>query len=99
MEIRKTAGLSAVTDANGFAHFLAYAEPSDGIVPSLLNTDYVSLEIELKPDAILHDPCVPLYEVDSVEYGKILVDYDESEVVKRYPKVLGTAFAKSVCDG
>lgn len=35
-------------DSNGFAHFLAYAEASDGTTASTINTDYVELEVELK---------------------------------------------------
>lgn len=37
-----------VIDNNGFVHFLAYAEPSDGVTPSVIYTDYVELEIEFK---------------------------------------------------
>ena len=36
-------------DANGFTHFLAYTDPSDGITPSTIFTDYVSLDITMKP--------------------------------------------------
>jgi len=32
-------------DSNGFVHFLAYADPSDGITASTINTDYINLEI------------------------------------------------------
>lgn len=35
-------------DSNGFVHFLAYAEASDGTTASTINTDYVELEVELK---------------------------------------------------
>ena len=35
-------------DANGFVHFLVVAEPSDGTTASVINTDYVELQIELK---------------------------------------------------
>lgn len=34
-------------DSNGFAHFLAYAESSDGTTVSVINTDYVELNVEL----------------------------------------------------
>jgi len=37
-------------DSNGFVHFLAYAEPSDGITASVINTDYVELQVELSTD-------------------------------------------------
>src|SRR6185437_12208518 len=39
--------------SDGFVHYLAYAEPSDGATPSVINTDYVSLDIELNPTAQL----------------------------------------------
>lgn len=32
-------------DSNGFIYYLAYADPSDGTTPSVINTDYVSLSI------------------------------------------------------
>lgn len=34
-------------DSNGFVHFIAYAEPSDGTTASSLYTDYVELEITM----------------------------------------------------
>lgn len=37
-------------DSNGFYHTLAYAEPSDGVTPSIINTDYVELNVELSAD-------------------------------------------------
>lgn len=33
-------------DSAGFVHFLAYAEPSNGIVASTIETDFIELEIE-----------------------------------------------------
>ncbi|RID87043.1 hypothetical protein D1953_06925 [Peribacillus asahii] len=78
------------SDSNGFLHFLAYAEPTDGsATPSLINTDYVELEIELKPEAILHAPRVPLYEVTKEHYDAINVTMLEDEVLRRYPSVEG----------
>src|SRR6185437_1837558 len=76
-------------DDNGYIHLLAYAEPSDGATPSVINTDYVELEIELKPDADFTNPRVPLYEVTDESYNKILVDWDADEVLRRYPVVEG----------
>lgn len=81
--------ISERVDAKGFVHFLAYGEPSDGATPSIINTDYVDFEIELKQAATLHDSCVPLYEVDRAEYDKILANYDENAVIARYPRVQG----------
>ncbi|WP_127580815.1 hypothetical protein [Paenibacillus koleovorans] len=34
-------------DANGFVHFIAYADASDGTTASIINTDYVELSITL----------------------------------------------------
>lgn len=34
-------------DASGFIYLLAYAESSDGTTPSVINTDYVELNVEL----------------------------------------------------
>lgn len=39
--------LGAYIDTNGFIHFIAYAEPSNGTTPSVINTDYAELEVEL----------------------------------------------------
>lgn len=76
-------------DSKGLIHFLVYAEASDGVKASVINTDYVELEIELKVDANLMDPRVPLYEVSQTEYDKILIDWDVNEIQKRYPAVEG----------
>jgi hypothetical protein len=81
---------SIIAGTDGFVHYLAYAEPSDGTTPSTINTDYVELQITLKPGATLHDPVLPLYEVDATEYANILVGWNEAEVMNRYPKVQGT---------
>lgn len=42
--------MSLRIDTNGFAHFLAYAEASDGATSSVINTDYVELQVELSTD-------------------------------------------------
>jgi len=77
-------------DANGFVHFLAYAEPTDGsATPSAISTDYIEMEVELKPEAILHAPRVPLYEVTKEHYDAINVTMLEDEVLRRYPSVEG----------
>lgn len=76
-------------DANGFVHFLAYAEPSDGVTASTINTDYVELEIELKPDADFRNPKVPLYEVTKEEYDKIGTTWTDDDTLKRFPTVEG----------
>ncbi|MED1711701.1 hypothetical protein P4V34_28545 [Bacillus thuringiensis] len=81
--------ISDLINSEGYVYCIAYADPSDGVTPSTIYTDYVELVIELKPDAILHDPRVPLYEVTKENYDKILVSWLEDEVIKRYPPVEG----------
>ncbi|MDN3365433.1 hypothetical protein QU577_27090 [Priestia megaterium] len=76
-------------DENGFVHFLAYAESSDGIVSSIINTDYAELDIELKSNADFYGPRVPLYEVPQESYDKILVEWDATSVITRYPIIEG----------
>jgi hypothetical protein len=79
---------TAYIDPNGFVHFLAYAEPSDGVTASTIYTDYVELETELNQNAQLWNPRFPLYEVDATtEYPNILTTWDENEVMRRFPMV------------
>lgn len=52
-KVTGTIGISPATnriDSNGFVHFLAYAEASDGTTASTINTDYVELNVELSTD-------------------------------------------------
>lgn len=52
-KVTGTIGISPATnriDSNGFVHFLAYAEASDGTTASVINTDYVELNVELSTD-------------------------------------------------
>jgi hypothetical protein len=82
-------------DDNGFAHFIAHADPATGNAGdangglSTINTDYFDLEIELKPDAVLHDPRVPLYEVTQAHYDQMFTTMLEDEIIARYPSVAG----------
>jgi hypothetical protein len=39
--------ISNFIDANGFVHYLAYADASDGTTASTINTDFVELEVNL----------------------------------------------------
>ncbi len=55
-KLTKGATPSTDVDSNGFAHFLAYAEPSDGVTPSIINTDYAELLVELKTDILSNIP-------------------------------------------
>ncbi|MBW8350784.1 phage tail family protein [Bacillus sp. IITD106] len=38
--------MNALVDSNGFVHFLAHAEASNGTIASRIETDYVDLEVE-----------------------------------------------------
>jgi hypothetical protein len=78
-----------LVDANSLISFIAFAEPSDGVTASTINTDYISLDITLKQGATLFDPVLPLYEVDATDYANILTTWDEAAVLNRYPKVQG----------
>lgn len=42
-----TASVPTLIDTNGFIHFLAYADASDGVTASTINTDYVELIPEI----------------------------------------------------
>lgn len=46
------ADINAVIDSNGFVHFLAYTDPSDGTTGSVINTDYTELTVELSTDIL-----------------------------------------------
>lgn len=55
----------AAIDANGFVHFNANADPSNGTVASVLNTDYVELEVYFKPGVLP----VKDYEIETQATG------------------------------
>lgn len=74
---------------DGFVHMLAYADPSDGVTASTINTDYAELQFELKANADFYAPRIPLYEVPQESYDKILVEWDAATVANRYPMVEG----------
>jgi hypothetical protein len=90
-----TTSVPNAIDPSGFVHFMAYADPATGVPTdpnggaSTMTIDYFECEIKLKPDAVLHDPRVPLYEVTQQSYDAILNTWSEDEVVRRYPSVAG----------
>lgn len=51
--------ISQVIDANGMIYLLAYADPSDGITPSTIYTDYCNIELTLKAAPAGYDTLVP----------------------------------------
>ncbi|EJV56015.1 hypothetical protein IEO_05516 [Bacillus wiedmannii] len=76
-------------DSNGFSYILAYAEPSNGTVASVINTDYVELELEVNTNLPLLEDA--LYEVDQATYNKINVEpeYSGQNLLDRFPYVQG----------
>lgn len=87
--------LSSFLNNDGICHFIAYTGVASNTIDSKLSTEYVEMDIVLKPDAILQNPKVPLYEVTQEEYNKILVDWNADEVVRRYPRVEGVTHLKN----
>ncbi|MFP9128546.1 hypothetical protein [Niallia sp. BSM11] len=81
--------VNTLVQSDGFVHFIAFAEAADATSQSQVNIDYVELEIELKSTAVLHAPRIPLYEVSKEQYDNILVNWNEEEVIRRYPMVEG----------
>lgn len=76
-------------DANGFSHFLAHSEPSNGTVASVINTDYVDVEIETNTNLPLLEDS--LYEVDKPTFDKINIDpeYTGQKLLDKLPYVQG----------
>ncbi|EJR41630.1 hypothetical protein IIK_05762 [Bacillus cereus VD102] len=75
--------------SDGFVYFLAYAEPSNGTVSSVISTDYVELELEVNTNLPLLEDA--LYEVDQATYNKINVDpeYSGQKLLDKFPYVQG----------
>jgi hypothetical protein len=63
-------------DANGFMHFLAYADASDGVVPSSVLVDTIDLDVELNVQT------VPTTGYSSVEYTPYMLDYALAQPVE-----------------
>lgn len=78
--------LSNRIDTNGFIHFLAYTDASDGITPSTIYTDYVNIEIALNSGAG-YDVLAP--ENPRRDDGKsniLLVRKETKEIVTMFPR-------------
>ncbi|MDA1828533.1 BppU family phage baseplate upper protein [Bacillus cereus group sp. BY25LC] len=80
---------ASVIQNDGFANYLVYAEPSDGTVSSVINTDYVELELEVNTNLPLLEDA--LYEVDQATYNKINVDpeYSGQKLLDKFLYVQG----------
>ncbi|MDP5274358.1 hypothetical protein [Chengkuizengella axinellae] len=59
VETNSTNKISNAIDQNGFVHFLAYTDPSDGVTPSTIYTDYVELELQIDVSELGYDVLVP----------------------------------------
>jgi hypothetical protein len=75
-------GLSANLDSSGFTHFLAYAPASDGVAPSVIHTDYISLDVELKTTAQLIKR--PIFSRIATFEGKVSGSTVENPHVAKY---------------
>ncbi|HHB1963453.1 TPA: hypothetical protein ACOQ9V_004707 [Bacillus cereus] len=82
-------GISSMIQSDGFINFLAYADPSNGTIASVINTDYVELELEVNTSLPLLEDA--LYEVDQATYNKINVDpeYSGQKLLDKFPYVQG----------
>lgn len=83
---RGTEAISVVVDANGFVHFLAYAETSDGVTASKIETDYINIIVELKPTAKVLDPKSTVYQVSDTDYIAI-PSMDATAIANKFPLV------------
>jgi hypothetical protein len=52
--------VSSYIDSNGFIHFNAYADPSNGLSTSLISTDYIDIELELDMTESGYDVLTPV---------------------------------------
>jgi hypothetical protein len=91
--ISSDAAKSAMIQSDGFVHFLAYAEPSNGLAPSIINTDYINLELTLKPYNLNPEPAsiaiegVPLTELNKVGMNATQFGYIAQKIVAAGIKV------------
>lgn len=68
--------LTSAIDSNGFVHFLAYTDASDGVTASTIYTDYIELVIVMHPTlkSVGEDEG---NKVNIVSYGKNLFNHNE----------------------
>lgn len=75
-----TSSFSNYIDDNGYIHFLAYTDVSDGVTPSSITIDYASIEIELKTKTD-YDMLVPENpRRDDGKAGVLLVRKETKEI-------------------
>jgi hypothetical protein len=61
--------IGGLIDTNGFVHFLAYADASDGVTASTVFTDFIDLEVELNVQT------VPVTGLATTEFKPYKLDY------------------------
>jgi|GEM_PF-3194398 Uncharacterized conserved protein len=83
--------IGQMIDANGFAHFLAYADASDGTTASTVYTDYIDLDVELNVQT------VPTTGYSSVEYTPPMLDYVLAQPVEE--TIVGAVGSLSLAAG
>ncbi|MGG4470023.1 hypothetical protein ABER68_18440 [Paenibacillus alvei] len=81
--------IASLIQSDGWVHFLSYADAASSTVSSGIYADYAELQLELRSTAVLHSPRIPLFEVSKEHYDNILVNWNEEEVLRRYPMVEG----------
>lgn len=89
-------------DSNGFVHYIAYADPSNGTTQSVINTDYINLDITASVSALV-DLKNDITELDNVNYLSTIKSLKDVNGV--FTKITykrksdGTVFATSVLSG
>jgi hypothetical protein len=89
-KISRFDSLSSTLQSDGFVHYLAYADPSNGTIASTINTDYINLEVELKPTANLKSTKGTIvYEISQADYDKVNVDaeFTGDKLLTKFPYV------------
>lgn len=95
MELNTTSATSSkyydLIDSNGFVHFLAYTDASDGVTASTIYTDYVNIEVVLNTPAG-YDVLAPENPRRDDGKGNILL-------VRKETKEIQTMFSRANTDG
>lgn len=77
--------LNTAIQNDGYVHFIAYAEPSDGVTASSITTDYVSLDIQMKQETVIDskwtfNPNVTLINDETIEINTT-APWQESSII------------------
>ncbi|AYP68377.1 hypothetical protein HWB91_gp07 [Bacillus phage vB_BboS-125] len=74
--------------AEGFIHFLAYSDPSNGTAAGVIETDYPEIEVELKTENLSY-PHFPLFEITEAEAAKVGTEWTTNQVLARWKPAEG----------